>query len=88
MEFRHPLQQTRGQVTGYDLKEIEKRAPAGAGGEFIYFNEGLVSLSPLGGESYAIINLAIFDESVGWCPILQDCRYAEPRNLDDQDDFT
>tara|TARA_Y100001954_G_C15433048_1_gene417811 strand:- start:128 stop:580 length:453 start_codon:yes stop_codon:yes gene_type:complete len=87
MEFRLPLQPTLGRVTGHEMKEIEVRAPAGAGGEFIYYNEGLVSLSPLKPGSYSIVKLALFDEFVGWCPIILNSEYAAPRNFDDVDDF-
>ena len=87
LRFCAPLPSASGIVQGWELRAFEERAPAGAGGQYLYDCYGRITLSKVANGSYKIGDLDFFLESVGWCPIVQNFEYAKPLNLDDIDDF-
>ncbi|MGR9229521.1 hypothetical protein [Rhizobium leguminosarum] len=74
--FVDPLPAANGKVSDWDHKKIDERAPAGAGGKYTHYCFGTVSLTPLGDDKYEVVDLAFFNRSVGWCPIVIDREYG------------
>ncbi len=87
IKFCPPIIEASYKVQGWDLKALEKRAPCGTGGEYLYSCYGLLTLSDCISENKIISELDFFIESVGWCPILRNQNYATPIILDDIDNL-
>ncbi|WP_072412243.1 hypothetical protein [Pseudomonas sp. NFACC04-2] len=76
--FAETIPESSGVVLGWDRKELELRAVAGAGGQYTHHASGLITLKDIGGGVYEIIDLEMFYRSFGWCAILRDGEYAPP----------
>lgn len=86
--FQHPLPEALGTVEGWDIEEVLKRAPAGAGGQYTYYSFSAVTLREIKSNLYQIIDWDLFNRSVGWCHILVNGEYAPPGNFgDDEEDL-
>lgn len=75
-----------GVVERWDRDCFEKRALAGAGGEYTHYRPGIVTLNKVVNGVYKIIDLSIFYNDFGWCPILLNEDYAQPYPFWDSDD--
>ncbi|MBB6488461.1 hypothetical protein [Rhizobium lusitanum] len=76
IDFIPPLPEAHGIVSNWDRKKIEERAPAGAGGRYTHYCFGKLSLMPIEGRKYAIVDLIFFYEDFGWCPVVVDGEYG------------
>ena len=76
IEFRDPQQHTVGLIETWDMQEINNRSPAGAGGEYIHYSDGLITLEPIHQDCFEVIGLDFFCGSSGWHPIIRDKKYA------------
>lgn len=65
----------------YDYNEWSIRCPCLAGGEYLFYNFGLITVKKSEVGEYFIYNLSLFDNYVGWCPIITDMKYANPNPL-------
>jgi len=84
LTFNYPFGiEIDGTVEDWKLDDIEERALAGGGGEYLFFAPALVSLKKEDDTSYTIIDLSIFDEGFGWCPILKNGILTEPVDFSD-----
>ncbi|MCI2245828.1 hypothetical protein L3067_14565 [Xanthomonas sp. PPL568] len=83
--FSDTVPDVTGIVTDWDRKEIERRAVAGAGGEYTHFANSLVTLKKVGHDTYEIIYLSMFYARFGWCDVFIDGKYAPPGNFWDEE---
>lgn len=83
--FESPLSAMVGMVEGWDRKLLAERAPAGAGGEYIYYRPSLVSLQEIADELFQIVHLKMFYDSFGWLKIIENGEYAKPGPIWDED---
>jgi hypothetical protein len=90
VEFLDPLPEATGIVQGWDWRLLHERAIAGVGGTYTHYTFGMITLEVLQSDVYRIIDLAFFDRMFGWCPILQNGKYAPPGKFydDDEEDDT
>ena len=86
ISFVEPLSEAHGIVTSWDRKEIEARAQAGAGGIYTHYCFGKISLSPIEGDRYKIVDLAFFYEGLGWCLIIIDGDYGPVGSFWDEEE--
>lgn len=77
---------SEGLVSGWDRRELELRAVAGAGGEYTHYSQGLITLEMIGERTYRIVDLEMFYTRFGWCAVIRDGEYAEPGTFWDEDD--
>jgi hypothetical protein len=85
IRFDSPLPEACGFVSEWDRHKLEERAPAGGGGKYTYYQPALISLKEIDGGKYQVIDLELFCESVGWCPIINQSEYAPPGSFWDDD---
>ena len=87
ISFQSPLPEAAGTVDGWDRKEIDDRAPAGAGGKYTHYALSQVTLKIVAPNQYQINDLAFFNRTVGWCPIVVDGELSEAGLFwDDEED--
>ena len=86
VEFRSPMQTTIGVVKNWDRSAIESRVPSGAGGQYTYYSDALITLSMISNELFEIQQLALFDENFGWCNLIEDGKYSSVPNFFDADE--
>ena len=75
-----------GQIQNWDIEKISNRAPAGAGGEYLYFQHALITLQKLNKSSYNVIELKFFCEGIGWCSIISEGSYGPVGDFWDSDE--
>ncbi len=76
IDFVSPLPEAHGVVNNCDSTKINERAPAGAGGKYVHYRFGKLSLAQIEGDRYQVIGLSFFNRTVGWCPIIVDGEYG------------
>ena len=74
-----------GLVEDWDRKELEWRAPAGAGGAWTHHRCCLISLEPVSDGVYKIEDLSMFYEDMGWLPVLKNSIYVTPVGIWDEE---
>jgi hypothetical protein len=77
--------QVTGIVTGWDYKELALRVGAGAGGEYLHYNYGLLTISKLKDDSYIIENLSMFESGSGWLPVIENRQYSFVPEVEEPD---
>jgi hypothetical protein len=85
--FQAPLPQAQGHVEGWTHKDIDARAPAGAGGEYTHYCFGMVTLNKTKEHLFNIVDLAFFSDTLGWFPVMDDGKLAEPRPRNTQEEL-
>ena len=85
--FQAPLPQATGSIEGWTHKEIDIRAPAGAGGQYTHYCFGMVTLKKVGENIFDILDLSFFKNSLGWFPILEGGKLCEPRLQNSQEEL-
>jgi hypothetical protein len=83
--FESPLPAMVGVVEDWDRKLLAERAPAGAGGEYIYHRPSLICLREMAEELFQIVHLKMFYDSFGWLKIIENGEYAKPVPIWDED---
>ncbi|WP_423600971.1 hypothetical protein [Roseateles sp. MS654] len=79
MSFVEPLPPMSGWVQGWQLAQLELRAPVPVGGGIFYRCNGQVSVQPLDSGRFRILSLSFFIQAYpGWFPILVDGTWCEP----------
>lgn len=79
LSFAEPLPTGSGIVYEWSIEKIDERAPAGAGGEFVHFCFGTVTLEPIAENTFQIVDLSFFKTSFpGWFPIVVAKEWADP----------
>lgn len=82
LSFHDPLPEATGLIYEWDIKKVDQRVPAGAGGAYTHYCFATVSLKRTDRNQYKIIDLTFFKTSYpGWFPIIQDGEWAEPVSL-------
>ncbi|WP_246754804.1 hypothetical protein [Rhizobium lusitanum] len=76
ISFIDPLPVACGKVSDWDGRKINERAPAYGGGSYTHDCFGKVSLAPIDGGKYEIVDLSFFNRAVGWCPIIINGEYG------------
>ncbi len=79
----HP--ESSGIVSGWNREELERRAIAGAGGQYTHYANSLITLSKMSEGLYQIIDLEMFYRSFGWCIVFRDGQYAPAGNFWDDE---
>ncbi|WP_426170630.1 hypothetical protein [Pseudoduganella sp. R-34] len=87
IEFLDPLPGSTGVVQGWDWKLLHERVISGIGGLYTHYTFGMVTLEIAQPGIYKIIDLAMFDTSFGWCPVLENGEYGPPGKFYDEDDI-
>ncbi|HFF2653655.1 TPA: hypothetical protein ACGCCX_001525 [Acinetobacter nosocomialis] len=77
--------QVTGFVTGWEYKEIDLRVSAGAGGEYLHYKYGLITLSKLEKDLYIIENLSMFESGSGWLPVVENREYSHVAEVEEPD---
>lgn len=80
IEFRDPLQEATGIVSGWDLESISERAPMLIGGDHTHYADGEISIMQVSENIYDILDLKMFYPDYGWCPVMENGHYAVPRD--------
>lgn len=65
-----------GKLSGWSEINVCSLCPAGAGGEYIYYNHAMITINKINQNEYDVINLKMFDAYIGWCNIIIDGEYA------------
>jgi HEAT repeat protein len=74
--FEPPLPESEGLVHGWDEEQIRQRAPDLVGGPYLHHCHAIITLDEVGQDVYRILDLSMFYESLGWCPIVVDGEYG------------
>lgn len=77
---------TLGIVYDWDRELFEERAMAGAGGMYTHYKPALITLNQESDDIYEIVELSLFYNDFGWCPVIHNGAYAPPVNFWDSDD--
>ncbi|WP_073222825.1 hypothetical protein [Massilia sp. CF038] len=83
--FQDPFPEVVGVVSDWDRRELEKRAPAGGGGKYTHYTNGMVTLKEIGINQYEIKNLSLFNRISGWSSIIENGIYAAPKDFWDEE---
>ncbi|AWH88633.1 hypothetical protein [Limnobaculum parvum] len=78
--------QTVGTVLLWDRKLLEERAIARAGGTYTHDEPALITLGEKTENSYEVVDLFVFYNDFGWCPVINNSKYAIPTKFWDSDD--
>ncbi|WP_095120370.1 hypothetical protein [Pseudomonas sp. Irchel s3f10] len=76
ISFSDTVPESSGIVSGWSRDELERRAVAGAGGQYTHYANGLITLSKISEGLYQIVDLEMFYRSFGWCAVFRDGQYA------------
>ena len=76
--FQHPLPQATGNVEGWTHREIDARAPAGA---------GMVSLKKIDEHIFDVESLSFFSNTLGWFPVVEGGQLCKPRPRNTQEEL-
>jgi hypothetical protein len=85
--FQDPLPQATGSVEGWSYKEIDIRAPSGAGGEYRHYCFGMVTLKREEEHAFDIVELSFFKSTLGWFPIVEGGQWCKPRSRNTQEEL-
>ncbi|WP_432219469.1 hypothetical protein ACREYJ_12340 [Pseudomonas kribbensis] len=84
ISFSDTVPESSGVVSDWDRSELDLRAPAGAGGQYTHYSNGLITLEKVAKGIYRIVDLEMFNRCVGWCAVLKDGEYAPPGKFWDE----
>lgn len=79
-------QELFGEVSEYNRALFEQRVIARAGGNYIYNEPSLITLSRVSKGVYRVVNLFVFYSDFGWCSVIENGDYMEPLQFWDNDD--
>ncbi len=89
-DFHVTVSETIPSVTGtivdWDGEMLDLRVPRYVGGTVSHDAFGLISLRLVGANLYDVIELEMFNRTVGWCPVIADGEYGPPGQFWDEDD--
>lgn len=69
-----------GFIKDINVQIVEELIPPGAGGQYIYYCSGLITIKRLDDSLFHIVELSMFDNCLGWCQIIENGQYAEPND--------
>ncbi|WP_151800064.1 hypothetical protein [Acinetobacter nosocomialis] len=79
----HP--QVSGKVLNWKFRDIDLRIPAGAGGEYLHYKYGLITISNKQDNIYIIDDLEMFALGFGWGKIIENRNYADVPKVEEPD---
>jgi hypothetical protein len=89
VNFELTFFETSPQVTGvmeeWDREELELRAISRIGGEFTHNACSRVTIKQVAADLYDVVHLEMFYRSYGWCVVIRDGQYADPRRFWDEE---
>ncbi|HGM9953492.1 TPA: hypothetical protein ACKRFF_004362, partial [Providencia stuartii] len=87
-EIIFEIESTRiiGEVSEYNRALFEQRVIARAGGNYIYNEPSLITLSRVSKGVYRVVDLFVFYSDFGWCSVIENGDYMEPHQFWDNDD--
>lgn len=85
ISFSDTVPESSGVVSGWNRRELELRAVAGAGGRYTHLANGLITLQKVDEGVYKILDLEMFYRSYGWCAVLRGGEYAPPGDFWDEE---
>lgn len=65
-----------GELFGWNETDVCSLCPAGAGGEYVYYNQAMITINKISNNEYDVISLKMFDGCTGWCDIIINGEYA------------
>ncbi|MFJ5503261.1 hypothetical protein ACIPUO_03480 [Pectobacterium carotovorum] len=77
---------TAGIMREWDRQLLEERAIARAGGVYTHDEPALITLNKKTKDSYEVVDLYVFYNDFGWCPVIKDREYAVPNQFWDSDE--
>ncbi|WP_288821598.1 hypothetical protein [uncultured Leclercia sp.] len=77
---------TVGIIYEWDRQLLEERAIAKAGGVYTHNEPALITLNKKTEDSYEVVELHVFYNDFGWCPVIKDGGYAIPNQFWDSDE--
>lgn len=83
--FSDTVPNSSGVVLEWDRGELELRAPAGAGGKYTHYSNGLITLGLNNDDFYEIVDLDMFYDNLGWCAVVRNREYAPPGDFWDEE---
>jgi hypothetical protein len=78
VSFNSPLPEAIGKVDGLSMTDLSDRASAGAGGHYIFFEFGMITLRMIEKEVFDVVDLLFFDGTEGWRTIVENGELAPP----------
>lgn len=85
IDFLESYPQVSGKVLNFNLRDIDLRTSAGAGGKYLHYKYGLITLSYKKDNIYIIDDLEMFARGSGWQKIIQNRNYADIPEVEEPD---
>lgn len=85
IDFLESYPQVTGKVLNWNFRDIELRTPAGAGGEYLHYKFGLITISYKQDNVYIIDDLEMFSLGWGWGKIIENRNYADIPEVEEPD---
>ncbi|WP_130099354.1 hypothetical protein [Siccibacter turicensis] len=84
--FSTVIPPTTGIMHEWNRQLLEERAIAKAGGAYTHNEPALITLGNKTKDTYEIIDLQVFYNDFGWCPVIKGGEYAVPNQFWDSDE--
>lgn len=85
IDFLESYPQVTGKVLNWNFRDIDLRTPAGAGGEYLHYKYGLITISYKQDNVYIIDDLEMFSLGCGWGRIIENRNYADIPEVEEPD---
>lgn len=66
-----------GVVQNWNLVDLDRRVPAGAGGNYFHYKYGLITITHQENDLYVINSLKMFVHGDGWVPVIENKEYID-----------
>lgn len=78
----------QGDLDEWSLKALNDRFPSRAGGDYTYYEPGLISIEAINQNIYKVLSLKLFSNETGWLPFIEKGEYADiTQYWDDEPDW-
>ncbi|WP_169392510.1 MULTISPECIES: hypothetical protein [Psychrobacter] len=85
VEFVTTHTKIEGTLKNWSINALNDRAPSGAGGEYTYYQYGLISIKYIDKTNYKVLSLNLFFNDHGWLPFIENEGYATPKQFWDDE---
>lgn len=85
IDFLESVPQVTGRVLNWRHVDIDLRVPAGAGGKYLHYKYGLITISDKQGNIYIIEELEMFVLGGGWISVIKGRDYTNVPEVEEPD---